>query len=203
VAGRQLELFGTGAPRIDERFAAVRRIPLGDGAWLDLQLGWLGGDGALFDRLERELPWAQERRYMYERMVDTPRLYAELPERAAGQPLIARMAELLSRRYREDLCRITVALYRDGRDSVAFHGDTTARDLPEATVATVSLGCRRRFLLRPATGGGRSRALELGGGDLLVMGGSCQRTFRHAIPKVAAAGPRIAIMFRPLWTPPG
>jgi alkylated DNA repair dioxygenase AlkB len=39
----------------------------------------------------------------------------------------------------------------------------------------------------------------LGGGDLFVMGGTAQRTWRHGVPKVAEAGPRIAVMFRPAW----
>ena len=94
--------------------------------------------------------------------------------------------------------RATAALYRDGRDSVAYHGDTTARDLEQAVVATVSLGAPRRFLLRPAAGGA-AHPFALGGGDLVVMGGTCQRTWRHGIPKAAVAGPRIAVMFRPRW----
>jgi alkylated DNA repair dioxygenase AlkB len=108
------------------------------------------------------------------------------------------MRRALSARYQETFVRVSFAYYRDGNDSVAWHGDTTARDLPEALVATVSLGQPRRFLLRP-TEGGSSIAFPLGGGDLLVMGGTCQRTWRHAIPKVAEAGPRIAVMFRPIW----
>jgi len=39
--------------------------------------------------------------------------------------------------------------------------------------------------------------MSLGDGDLLVMGGSCQRTWQHSVPKVRQAAPRIAIMFRP------
>jgi alkylated DNA repair dioxygenase AlkB len=60
------------------------------------------------------------------------------------------------------------------------------------------VGGQRRFLLRPY-GGGHSIALNLGWGDLLVMGGTCQRTWQHCLPKVAHAEPRIAIMFRPSW----
>jgi alkylated DNA repair dioxygenase AlkB len=109
------------------------------------------------------------------------------------------MRRALSERYGEDFVRITAALYPDGNDSVAWHGDTTARDMPTAIVATVSLGQPRKFLLRP-TEGGASISYPLGRGDLVVMGGTCQRTWRHAIPKVAhAAGPRIAVMFRPAW----
>jgi alkylated DNA repair dioxygenase AlkB len=72
-----------------------------------------------------------------------------------------------------------------------------ARDLAEAVVAIVSLGGRRRFLLRP-TGGGRSVRFDVGAGDLLVMGGSCQRTWEHAVLKTARpVGPRISVQFRP------
>ena len=106
--------------------------------------------------------------------------------RSTSHPLI----EEMRRRARASAtartsCASTAALYRDGHDSVAFHGDTTARDMVQATVATVSLGAARKFLLKP-TEGGRSQAYALGGGDLVVMGGTCQRTWRHAIPKVTA-----------------
>ena len=68
-------------------------------------------------------------------------------------------------------------------------------------VATVSLGEPRRFLLRPRKGG-RSIRFALGGGNLFVMGGLCQRTWQHAVPKVADAQPRLAVMFRPVWRQP-
>ena len=108
------------------------------------------------------------------------------------------MRVAISARYGEEFVRTTAALYRDGRDSVAFHGDTTAREMDRALVATVSLGEPRRFLMKP-TVGGASIAFPAGRGDLIVMGGTAQRTWRHAIPKVAHAGSRIALMFRPAW----
>jgi alkylated DNA repair dioxygenase AlkB len=191
---QQLGLFGQGAPAIDEHFAGLQHLDLGLGAWIDLVPGWVRGERALFDELERGGAWQRERRRMYEREVDTPRLLARAPAHA----LLAAMRRCLSARYGEDFVRVTMALYRHGQDSVAMHGDTTARDLVRATVATVSLGAARRFVLRP-TAGGHGRALLLGGGDLLVMGGTAQRTWRHGIPKVARAGARLAVMFRPSW----
>ena len=91
-----------------------------------------------------------------------------------------------------------LCLYRDGADSVAWHGDTRGRGETEDTmVAIVSLGERRRLLLRPR-GGGQARRFELGRGDLLVMGGSLQRTWEHCVPKTARpVGPRISVQFRP------
>jgi alkylated DNA repair dioxygenase AlkB len=134
---------------------------------------------------------------MYDRVVEVPRLIGGLND-VERPPLVEAMRIALSQRYGEELVRTTVALYRDGKDSVAFHGDTTARNMVQAIVATVSLGAPRRFLMKPAEGG-RSIPFALGGGDLFVMGGTAQRTWRHGIPKVTEAGPRIALMFRPRW----
>jgi alkylated DNA repair dioxygenase AlkB len=194
----QLPLFGTGAPGIDARFAAVERIELEHGAWLELARGWLSGDAELFELLHQRVVWRSESRVMYERVVEVPRRYAPIDDGAALHPVLPEMRVALDARYRTSFERLSVALYRDGRDSVAFHGDYVARRMREALVATISVGAPRRFLLRP-TGGGRSLAFSLGWGDLLVMGGSCQRTYQHAVPKVAHADPRIAIMFRPIW----
>lgn len=195
---RQLDLLATPRIGFDAGFAGVRRAELAEAAWVDHIAGWVTGHDRLFEQLERSLAWRSETRRMYDRTVATPRLLAAIPaELAAG--LLDDMRRALSARYAEDFVRVTAALYRDGNDSVAWHGDTTARDLPRATVATISLGQPRKFLLKP-TAGGRSIAYPLGGGDLLVMGGTCQRTWRHAIPKAAhAPGPRIAVMFRPDW----
>jgi hypothetical protein len=64
-------------------------------------------------------------------------------------------------------------------------------------VAIMSLGSQRQFLLRPR-GGGATIRHTLGHGDLIVMGGSCQRTWEHAIPKTSrSVGPRISVQFRP------
>jgi alkylated DNA repair dioxygenase AlkB len=196
----QLGLFAGGLPGFDPTFSGVERSPLAEGAWVDHAPSWVTGQDTLFTDLERSTQWRTDRRWMYERMVDTPRLIASLPADGPGHPLLEQIRTALSTRYNETFHRITLALYRDGSDSVAFHGDTVARDMETALVATVSLGTPRRFLLKPAAGG-RSISFSLGRGDLLVMGGTCQRTWRHAIPKVAQAGPRMAIMFRPTWYP--
>jgi len=196
---RQLDLFASPvAPACDWTFARLRRHTLAHGAWVDHVPAWVAGHDGLFDALERGADWRQETMWMYDREVVVPRLLATMPRHLPETALVDAMGVALSERYGEPFVRTTIALYRDGRDSVAFHGDTTARDMPEALVATVSLGAPRRFLLRP-TGGGASIPFHLGGGDLLVMGGTCQRTWRHGIPKVAQAGPRIALMFRPSW----
>lgn len=194
----QPSLFGHGEPTFDESFAQLRRVDLGSGAWIDHQPGWLDGHQTVFDRVVAAVNWEHHRRPMYERMVDVPRLTGSLGEAPAdvGLAVVDAMASALSRRYETCLDRISYALYRDGRDSVAWHGDRVAREMHRALVATVSVGEPRKFCLRPKRGG-PSRSFLLGHGDLVVMGGSCQRTWDHGIPKVSQAGPRIVVMFRP------
>ena len=191
---RQLDLFATGAPAFDAAFQSLRRTELTHGAWVDHVPGWVSGHDALFDELENAIVWRRETMKMYDKTVEVPRLLGRVPR----DGIVEDMRAAISARYAEEFVYATAALYRDGNDSVAFHGDTTARNMVEALVATVSLGSPRKFMLRPAEGG-PSVAFQLGRGDLYVMGGTCQRTWRHGIPKVAHAGPRIALMFRPKW----
>ncbi|WP_055564955.1 alpha-ketoglutarate-dependent dioxygenase AlkB [Streptomyces atriruber] len=181
----------------------VRRTVLGDGAWIDLLPGWLGGADVLFERLAADVPWKAERRQMYERIVDVPRLLAFY---GAGEPLphavLDEARQALSEHYATELggAFTTAGLchYRDGRDSVAWHGDRIGRGARENTmVAILSVGTPRDLLLRPLRGGSTVRQ-PLGHGDLIVMGGTCQRTWEHAIPKsTRATGGRISIQFRP------
>ena len=180
----------------------LERRPLAHGAWVDVCRSWLPDPDEVMATLVAQVPWRAEKRQMYDRLVDVPRLVhtymigEELPHpalTAAREALSAHYAEELGEPFRTAGC----CYYRDGRDSVAWHGDTIGRGSSQDTmVAIVSVGDPRRLLLRPR-GGGESLAFELGHGDLLVMGGSCQRTWEHAVPKVAHAGPRLSVQFRP------
>jgi alkylated DNA repair dioxygenase AlkB len=106
------------------------------------------------------------------------------------------IAGTLSLRYDVAFDRIWVNLYRDGRDSVAWHGDRNRHTHTNPLVATVSLGARRRFLLRPV-GGRPAHELRPGHGDLVVMGGACQHEWEHTVPKQSTAvGPRMSITLR-------
>ncbi|MEV7725302.1 alpha-ketoglutarate-dependent dioxygenase AlkB [Streptomyces sp. NPDC087917] len=183
--------------------APVRRTPLGSGAWVDHLPGWLRGADALFERLASDVPWRAERRQMYDRQVEVPRLLAhygqgeELPH-----PALTEARTALDRHYAAELgepfATAGLCLYRDGRDSVAWHGDRTGRSATEDTmVAIISVGAPRDLVLRPRDGGATLLRLPLGHGDLVVMGGSCQRTMEHAVPKsTRAVGPRISVQFR-------
>jgi len=200
LIGRQASLFAE-EPSFDPSLAGLARTDLGRGAWIDHVVEWVRGHEAVLETLWTTTRWEAHRRRMYERIVDVPRLVAGLPDDGPGHPLIAGLAEALTAHYGRSLHRVSLAAYRDGRDSVAFYGDKLGAARNDAIVAIVGLGARRRFLLRPA-GGGRSLAFDLGGGDLLVMGGTCQRTWEHGVPKVAHAGLRISVQFRSAPTAP-
>lgn len=181
----------------------VQRRPLSKRAWVDVLPGWLTGADALFDHLAAEVPWRAERRHMYDRMVDVPRLLSFYDEHdPLPHPVLPAARAALTERYQAELGEpfrtAGLCYYRDGRDSVAWHGDRIGRGEREDTmVAIVSIGAPRDLLLRPRGGGGHLR-YRVGHGDLLVMGGSCQRTWEHAVPKTAKpVGPRISIQFRP------
>lgn len=182
--------------------SSVTRRELSDGAWVDVRPGWASSVD-LFDRLVGKVDWRAERRQMYDRVVDVPRLvrfYSETEPWPDAAMVDAKTA--LDAHYRselgEEFATAGLCYYRDGSDSVAWHGDNIGRSATEDTmVAIVSLGATRQLMLRPR-GGGTSLKFTLGHGDLVVMGGSCQRTWEHAIPKsTRAVGPRISVQFRP------
>ncbi|WP_329575650.1 alpha-ketoglutarate-dependent dioxygenase AlkB [Kitasatospora sp. NBC_01250] len=200
----QSTLFGSADALGLGPLTAVRRVELGHGAWVDLLPGWLTGADELFEHLAAEVPWRAERRPMYERVVDVPRLLAHYgPGAELPHPVLTRARRRLSEHYAAELGEpfLTAGLcyYRDGRDSVAWHGDRGGRAADQDTmIAILSVGEPRALLLRPHGGTGPTRRHTLGHGDLLVMGGSCQRTFEHAVPKTARpTGPRISVQFRP------
>ena len=189
----QPSLLAVDEPAFDPALSGARRRFLGHGAWVDVVPGWATGADALFDQVLRSAPWKAYERPMYERIVDVPRLTAAAWD---GRPAVLdRMARCLGHRYGVELPSITANLYRDGRDSVAWHGDRIGNVRSDAVVAILSLGSDRTLLLRP-NGGGPSIAFPMHSGDLVVQGGTCQRTFEHCVPKRARAGPRISVMFR-------
>ncbi|MFG1779399.1 alpha-ketoglutarate-dependent dioxygenase AlkB [Micromonospora sp. NPDC049051] len=197
-----LDLAAAG-PSLSPLAGRLRRHPLTRGAWVDHLPGWVSGSDEIFDVLLRDVPWRAERRTMYDAEVDVPRLlcwYAG--DRTLPHPLLTEARTALTRHYAPELGEPFVTagmcLYRSGRDSVAWHGDTQGRSAHTDTmVAIVSFGSPRPLLLRPR-GGGDSLRFPLGHGDLVVMGGSCQRTWEHAVPKTTRpVGPRVSVQFRP------
>lgn len=185
-------------PSIDESFASLTRIELDPSSWIDHAPGWVTGSDALFRQLMETREWGQRSRQMYDKQVTEPRL-TSLWRATSGKSLepgiLERIRAALSKRYEVEFDSVGFNLYRDGRDSVAWHGDRISREVEDPIVALVSVGEPRKFLVRPKEGGS-SRAFLLGRGDLLVTGGKMQRTWDHSVPKVARAGPRISIAYR-------
>lgn len=203
VSGLQGSLLDLADEVVVHPLRGVRRTPLAHGAWVDVMTGWVGGADELYAALRHDVPWRAERRQMYDSVVDVPRLlcfYGDddpLPHPAldtARDALTAHYATTLG----EPFTTAGLCLYRDGQDSVAWHGDRIGRSRDQDTmVAILSVGAPRDLVLRPR-GGGSSIRVPAGHGDLVVMGGSCQRTWDHCVPKTARpVGPRISVQFRP------
>jgi alkylated DNA repair dioxygenase AlkB len=201
VVPGQRSLFAAGDPGVDPD-ARWERIDLEAGTWVDIARGYLRGADALLDELIDRVPWRSGRRHMYDRVVDDPRLsYRYTAGEPVPHPELARVREGLAARYRVPLGELALNLYRDGRDSVAFHRDRELRELDDTIVIILTLGACRPFRIRPfGRAGARSRDLAPGSGDVLVMGGACQREWEHGVPKVARAGPRVSAMWR--WARP-
>ena len=211
-------------PAVDETFAGAERTwldPRGYGgcppdkggvsrqgtSWIERIPGWVSNSDALFAHLLATADWGQRTRKMWDNEVLEPRLtswWGAASGRPLEPPILERMRRALSGRYGLEFDSMGLNLYRDGRDSVAWHGDRIAREIAEPLVAIVSVGEPRRFLLRPKARGTdlSTHRLVLGRGELLVTGGATQRAWEHSVPKVASAGPRMSLTFRHGLLPP-
>jgi alkylated DNA repair dioxygenase AlkB len=195
----QPSLFSSAdAPSVDTSFSTLERIQLDGEAWVDHAPSWVSGSDGLFEEILGGRAWEQRSRRMYDKTVEEPRLTAPWSA-ASGEPLEPAILEeiraALSGRYGREFDSVGFNLYRDGRDSVAWHGDHIREEIEDPIVALVSLGEPRKFQLRPKEGGS-ARTFMLGRGDLLVTGGKTQRTWEHSVPKVAQSGPRISLAYR-------
>lgn len=180
------------------------RHALAAGAWVDHLPGWVHGSDEVLEVLLGDIGWRADRRQMYEREVAVPRLLRWYgADEPLPHPLLTRARTALDAHYGPELGEPFVSagmcLYRNGRDSVAWHGDRLGRGRSGDTmVAIVSFGSPRPLVLRPVGGGAARLRFPLGHGDLVVMGGSCQRTWEHCIPKTTQpVGPRVSVQFRP------
>jgi len=196
VAWQPQLLDASAEPRVDVSFATRRRTALDATSWVEVVPRWLTNPDALFARLLEAVPWEQRERYMYTGMVTEPRLTAEILDFAAApSALLAAAAAALSTHYGVRYDSLWLNLYRDGRDSTAWHGDRISCKRDDCIVPVLTLGASRRFLLKPKAGG-RSLVLRPAAGDLVVMGGRCQRDWLHAVPKTAEpCGARISLNF--------
>lgn len=197
-AAFQGSLFESRGSSFDESFARIERIELDPESWIDYAAEWLRGADGLFEQVLKTHSWAQRTRWMYDKTVLEPRLtaYWHLASGAPLEPAVLDDARLaLGARYGVLFDSAGFNFYRDGQDAVAWHGDKICKEIAEPVVALISLGERRRLLMRPK-GGGPSRVFSLGRGDLFVTAGKSQRKWEHTVPRTVHAGPRISIAFR-------
>lgn len=193
----QGSLFGTATPSPDQQYESLRRYPLDPRCWVDHAPGWLDGADHVFTHLARALPWRQRTVTMYGRQLPEPRLswWWKAGGSAEPLPVLAEVRQVLGERYGVHFDSMGFNFYRDGSDSVAWHGDTKGPQVAETHIAILSVGAARPFRMR-ARNGSATRHFDLGYGDLLVMGGACQHQWEHGISKVRAGGPRISITYR-------
>lgn len=186
--------------RVDPRFTGARRIPLDATSWVEHVPAWLRGSQRLLASLLATAGWEQRDRWMFDKKYAEPRLTAEYTDLAAegtgtAVAALAAITAALSDHYGVPYDGLWLNLYRDQRDSTGWHGDWRTCRRDECVVPVLSLGATRRFLLKPRDGG-RSVVLAPASGDLVVMGGRCQRDWRHCVPKQSApAGVRISVNF--------
>jgi alkylated DNA repair dioxygenase AlkB len=196
-------LFAFAEPAVDPAFSRLTRTWLDATSWVDVVPGWLSGADLVFAELVARLAWRQREVTMYERRVLEPRLtswWSPVGTTPEPLPVLEQARMALTRQYSLPFDSIGFNLYRDGRDSVAWHADRERYEREDPVVAVLSTGSPRPFHLRPKSAPEgevrRSRTWVLGQGDLLVMGGACQHDYEHCVPKAAVEGPRLSLVFR-------
>ena len=152
---------------------------------------------AWFAALRDGIEWQHERRPMYDRMVDVPRLTAGFDCTGPLPPAIAAAKQLVEARMGLRFNSVGLNFYRDGNDSVAMHNDRTAELLPRSPVALLSLGETRVMRIQSKARPRRAIKLALEAGSLLLMAGAAQEHWEHGIPKTREpVGARISLAFR-------
>ena len=190
-----------------DRSAPVDRRQLDDGSWVELIAGFVRDPRAEMASLHQRTSWQQSEVLRYDRYVPEKRLGAQV--RAETVPLLRQTELHLGSRWRVRWDGVAALLYRDGSDFQGFHGDREMRWLDDTLIAIVVLGQRRPFVLRPRSTSDRYTrvpagdhhddvVLTPGEGDLLVMGGACQRDWLHTVPPADTDQPRISLTWR--WT---
>jgi alkylated DNA repair dioxygenase AlkB len=194
----QADLFSSdGNVAIDDTFGTATRTRLDTHSWIEVVPDWLSGSDTLFALLENGVPWKQHYRRLFDQNFLEPRLTAEYRDiRAVPHRPVIDIAAALSDHYGISYDSVWLNLYRDGRDSTGWHRDRFSCRQSECVVPVLTLGAKRRFLLRPRTGGS-ALVFVPRSGDLIVMGGRCQEDWVHGVPRMPAVlAPRISVNFQ-------
>ena len=189
-----------------DRDVAIERVELGGGAWVDVARGWVTDADAVGEHLLASVPWQTSQLFRYDHVVEERRLGSWWKRgNPLPHPALADATRALQHRYRVQFDGFGLIQYRDGNDGQAFHRDTDMRWLDDTVIAVLTFGARRPWLLRPysakhtdAPGRGATHDLAPGPGDLIVMGGRCQRDWEHSVPYMAGSivGPRVSTQWR-------
>jgi alkylated DNA repair dioxygenase AlkB len=158
---------------------------------------------AWFEALRNDVEWRAERRRMYDRDVDVPRLTAHF-RLAPEEPELESVPAAIRQAAREVIAHTAVPFtsvglnrYRDGRDSVAPHNDHLDELVEGFPIALLSLGATRRMTIRTQAPPRRRLHVDLEAGSLLMMSYATQLHYTHGVPKTAeAVGERISLAFR-------
>jgi alkylated DNA repair dioxygenase AlkB len=193
--------------RIDRR-AAVRRIDLDETSWVDVVEGFVRDGDRELSELREAVAWEQTEVLRYDKYVPERRLGAGV--HAESHPLLRHTDLHLRSAYRVPFTGVAAILYRGGDDFQGLHSDREMRWLDDTLIAIVVLGVRRPFVLRrrrplsevidrvPAGADPDDLVLTPGRGDMVVMGGACQRDWLHGIPAADTEDQRISLTWR--WT---
>ncbi len=188
----------------------MRRLELGPGSWVELVEGFVRDPAAALAEVVAGVAWQQSEVLRYDRYVPERRLGAGVRSDSCA---LLRQTELhLRSAYRVPIEGVAALLYRDGDDHQGLHSDREMRWLDDTRIAIVVLGARRPFVFRPRTSWAQAAAqpvpagagpddvvLTPGEGDLLVMGGACQRDWLHGVPAAPGVGEaRVSLTWR--WT---
>jgi alkylated DNA repair dioxygenase AlkB len=194
----QEDLFASEASSliIDSRFSTARRTVIDAYSWVEVVPGWMSGARTLLEHLATGVPWLQRDRRLFDQTFREPRLTAEYQNLRDAPQALADAAQALSQHYGIEYDSLWLNLYRNGQDSTGWHRDRFSCRRSECIVPVLTLGARRRFLIKPRTGGS-SIAFKPGSGDLIVMGGRCQEDWLHSVPKeLGIAERRISVNFQ-------
>jgi alkylated DNA repair dioxygenase AlkB len=191
-----------------DRQAPIERIELAPNSWVEIIPGFVRDPAAVFTTLHDTLPWQQTEVLRYDKYVPERRLGAGVG--GDTHPMLRQTDLHLRSRFRVPFTGVAAILYRDGDDFQGLHSDREMRWLDDTLIAIVVLGERRPFVLRPRAPGGvpvdrvpagsdpSDVILRPGHGDMIVMGGACQREWLHGVPQAATGRPRISLTWR--WT---
>jgi alkylated DNA repair dioxygenase AlkB len=172
-----------------------RRIQLDETSWVEHVSGWLFQSEQLLKTLRESAEWEQRKRWMFTKSVEEPRLTAEYRSLPDAPLQLRTIASALSERYRITYDSAWLNLYRDHSDSTGWHADRSSSRRTQRIVPVLSLGATRRFLIRRRDGG-PSTTFVVQDGDVIAMGGRCQKDWMHCVPKESRpAGLRISVNF--------